>query len=784
MPVTIQPLLTRQARVREAAMVVPFFQERDEFEGSLLAGKYTITRKIGRGGMGAVYQATHILMDRVVAIKVVRANYANNDPICLQRFRLEAKASSCLSHPNVMTVYDFGITDDGIAYLVMDYIDGEGLDMVMRRDQYLTPQRAVSIFTQACHALAHAHDKGVVHRDLKPSNIMLVRDELGNEAVKIVDFGIAKMLPGRARSAEVLNDGGQVVGSPLYMSPEQCMNDDQDGRSDVYSLGCLLYETLAGFPPMQDKHVLGIMYKHLNEPARPFATTAPERRIPLALETVVLKALAKNPADRHQSMREFATELRRALESDADQQDASYVERPNAADDLIDECNAEPRHDAVPGSDPIEQHYLRKLRTAVDQHGAGNPDVVPFMHQLADYYISRSKPSRAERQLRNAVEVLVETYGPWDIRVAEAVLRLAELYRSVGRSYDAEPLYLDLLAIKRSSLGKNHPDIPFVMSRLAELYFSTARLDAAYKVYSQCLRIAESIFGPDDPVLSAIIIGLASTLTRMEKLDESAWLYHRALELNEYNLGPAHAAVIGPLIALGVVYHKLENWDEAERVLHRAINVHRENFDEDNTEIAHALWLLAEIFSHRDLQDDAEKLYEHVLKFFEAAQGDDDFIAQLYNNYGVHFVRNHQMERAEPQFVKALKIRERQYGRSSPQVASSLNLIATLYHSQMKLDLAENYYRRSLDACNGLPSAKDLASDNLRALGDLYTSQNRYEEAEPAYLKAIEVRRTDNPGDAPDAHTQQIIGSLQNLHEAANGSSALSDESEKIGSVE
>ena len=753
-------------------MEFPFLQERDDFEGSLLAGKYQITRRIGRGGMGAVYQATHVLMDRVVAIKIVRANFANKDSHCLQRFRLEAKASSCLNHPNIMTVYDFGITDDGVAYLVMDYIDGEGLDVMLKREGHLPASRAVALFGQACNALAHAHDKGVVHRDLKPSNIMLVRDEHGGEHVKIVDFGIARMLPGRSRSAEVVDDGGQVIGSPLYMSPEQCMDDEQDGRSDVYSLGCLLYEALAGFAPMADKHVLGIMYKHLNEAARPFATAAPERRVPAEVEQVVLRSLAKNPSERFQTMSDFASALKRALELNAQQHD--YVERAQVPEQIV----GMPPGGVTAGYDidPVEQHYIRQLRSAQDDFGNDNPQIVPFLHQLGDYYVSRSKPSRAERQFRGAVELLVQEYGPWDIRVAEAVLRLAELYRTNGRAFDAEPLYVDLLKIKKTALGKAHPDIPFVMLRLAELYLATARLDQAYKCYSQCLRTAESIFGPDDPVLSAIIVGLASVLMQMQKLEESAWLYNRAIELNEYNLGPAHPAVIGPLVALGVVYRKLENWTESERVLLRALDVHRANYDHDTPEMAHALWLLAEIYSHRDMVNEAEKLYEHVLVYFERTSSEDDFVAQLYNNYGVHFVRNQEMDRAEAQFVKALRLRERKYGRTSEQVASSLNLIATLYHSQNKFDLAEVFYQRSLDACRKLPSSKDLTSDNLKALGDLYATQNRYAEAEPAYVQAMEVRSAEHPDQPPDAQTQQIMQSLLNLYRAANETTQVIDE--------
>ncbi len=755
-------------------MGAPFYQERDEFEGAMLADKYSIVRRIGRGGMGSVYEATHVLMDRTVAIKIVRANYAQADPTCLQRFRLEAKASSCLNHPNIMTVYDFGITEQGLAYLVMDYIDGVGLDVIMRSGIGTDVERVVEIFSQACLALAHAHDKGVVHRDLKPSNLMLAKNENGRELVKIVDFGIAKMLPGRSRSAEVINDGGQVIGSPLYMSPEQCMgDDDQDGRSDIYSLGCLLYEILTGAPPISDKDVLGIMYKHMNELPKPFATVAPECQAPPALEAVVLKALAKNPNDRHQSMREMALELQSSLAATEQiPSEPKSVPLATAADYEFFDCEKfPPMHDMRPsGCDPVEQHYIRKLRSAIDQFGSENPAVVPSMHHLADYYISRNKPSRAERQLKIAIKLLVTNFGAWNARVADAALKLAELYRTGGRPYDAEPLYLDLVSIKKSCLGANHPDIPFLTLRLAELYLSTERIEDAYKYYSKCLRSAESVYGHDDPVLSVIIVGLAAVLLQMGELEQAAWLCHRALELNELNLGVNHPAVIGPLVSLGLVYRRMENWAEAEAALYRAVNVHRENFDSDNSEICHAYWLLAEIYCHHDKQENAEALYEHVLKFFEGQSGVDEAVAQLYNSYGVHFLRQKQIARAETQFLQALKIRERNHGKSSPEVASSLNLIATLYHSQEKLDLAEEYYRRSLSSCGQIQYAAELVSENLRALGDLYTAQNRFAEAGPAYMKALRVLNDAAAATEPGTEqTQQILTSLSSLHQAANG---------------
>lgn len=757
-------------------MIAHNYNERDEFEGSVLAEKYSIVRRIGRGGMGSVYEATHMLMDRTVAIKVVRANYAQVDHACLHRFRLEAKASSCLNHPNIMTVYDFGITDDGIAYLVMDYIDGVGLDEVLRQEGRLSLTRTVDIFTQACSALAHAHDKGVVHRDLKPSNIMLVHGDDGREIVKIVDFGIAKMLPGRARTAEVINDGGQIIGSPLYMSPEQCMNDDQDGRSDIYSLGCLLYQALSGTPPISDRHVLGIMYKHLNEPPQSFATLVPACYVPPDVEAVVMRALTKEPAQRQQTMRELASELKAAFTSSQNVL-TDYITRSDTASTALGWDSHSAIHATGGTSDPIEQHYLRQLRAAADQHGAQHPSVVPHMVQLADYYISHKRPSRAERHLQTAIAALVESYGSWDLRVAEPLVKLADLYRTGGRGLDAEPLYHDLLSIKKNALGRNHPDIPFVLLRLAEVSLANGHIDQSHKYYTQCLRHAEAIFGPDDPVLSAIVTGLASVLLQMDELSQAAWLFHRALDISEMNLGSQHPAMIAPLVSLGLVYRKMQNWTEAELYLKRAISVHQYNFDHDTRELSHAMWLLAEVYSNRGEGALADHLFGRALTYFEN-HTDDESIAQLYDTFGVHFIRYHKSDLAEAQFFKALRIRERRHGRNSRQVAASLNLLGILYHREQRFELAEEYYRRSLAACRQLESSSELTSENLRALGDLYTAQSRFAEAEPAYIQALEVSSGEaTAGQPPDAHTQQIINSLTNLYAAANpGKSEVNNE--------
>jgi serine/threonine protein kinase len=284
--------------------------DQDPFVGCLLAEKYQIVKRIGQGGMGAVYLALHVLMERRVAVKIVPAGLADIEPVRLSRFHLEAKAASCLNHPNIISVFDFGITRSGVAYLVMDYIEGEGLDQVMRRERRMPPLFAARIFTQVCDGLAHAHERGIVHRDLKPSNIMISKQDDGTDLVHIVDFGIAKFMAGTARPRTYSARDSQIVGSPLYMSPEQCQSDAKlDGRSDIYSVGCLLYHALAGRPPFTETSLVGLVYSHLNERPKPLSELSPAVKLPESLDRIVMKALKKKQDERQQTMKELKFEL-------------------------------------------------------------------------------------------------------------------------------------------------------------------------------------------------------------------------------------------------------------------------------------------------------------------------------------------------------------------------------------------------------------------------------------------------------------------------------------------
>jgi serine/threonine-protein kinase len=286
----------------------------DPLIGQTLAGKYKIEKLIKQGGMGAVYRGKHVLMDKTVAIKVLKPSLAGDDAV-VARFSREAKAASKISHPHAVSVTDFGEAENGVVFLVMEYLDGRTLKEVVTSEGPLRLNRAVNIVRQVAGALDAAHSQGVIHRDLKTENIMLVRHN-GDEWSKVLDFGIAKILQPHGHGESDITHANLVVGTPQYMSPEQCSQSGAlDARSDVYSLGIIVYEMLAGRAPFAGESATAIMMKQVQDPAPSVLSARPD--LPEAVDGVIKKALAKQPIDRYQSAGELSSDLMRAASIEA-----------------------------------------------------------------------------------------------------------------------------------------------------------------------------------------------------------------------------------------------------------------------------------------------------------------------------------------------------------------------------------------------------------------------------------------------------------------------------------
>ncbi len=271
----------------------------------LLGGRYELDGVVGRGGMAEVYRARDIRLDRIVAIKTLRADLAR-DQTFQARFRREAQSAASLNHPSIVAVYDTGedmATGVPVPYIVMEYVDGRTVRDLLQEGHRLLPERSIEIIDGVLRALEYSHQAGIVHRDIKPGNVMVTR----NGDIKVMDFGIARAM---SDAQATMTQTAQVIGTAQYLSPEQARGERVDARSDLYSTGCLLYELLTGRPPFTGDSPVAIAYQHVRENPIPPSRIDPD--IPLWADAIVLKAMAKSPADRYQNAAEMRADLQRA----------------------------------------------------------------------------------------------------------------------------------------------------------------------------------------------------------------------------------------------------------------------------------------------------------------------------------------------------------------------------------------------------------------------------------------------------------------------------------------
>ncbi|HLM54498.1 MAG TPA: protein kinase [Pyrinomonadaceae bacterium] len=283
----------------------------DPLVGRVLDGKYELLARIGHGGMGAVYRARRVHIGDEVAVKLLHAQLVGDESL-VERFRREARAAAQLHHPHIVTIHDYGEARgaEGFAYIVMELVLGTSLRQLLKSEGRLETARAVSLMRDVCSGVGAAHRRGIVHRDLKPDNVIVVPpdEDHAAERVKVVDFGIAK-LRDMAVEGGTLTEAGAVVGTPFYMSPEQCRGEHLDARSDVYSLGAMLYEMLAGAPPFTAPNISGVIIKHVSEAPPPLPL---ELGVPQALRDAVMRALSKDPEARQSDAADFGRDIQAA----------------------------------------------------------------------------------------------------------------------------------------------------------------------------------------------------------------------------------------------------------------------------------------------------------------------------------------------------------------------------------------------------------------------------------------------------------------------------------------
>lgn len=540
----------------------------EDLVGHNLSDRYTLLELIGKGGMSAVYKAKDLKLNKFLAIKVLLPHLMAN-PLSLQRFQVEAQAASSLSHPNLITTHDFGITQDGRPYLVMELLDGQSLSEILKEEKRLPVDRAVPIFIQISDALAHAHGKGVLHRDLKPSNVLVSTTDNGIDFVRLLDFGIAKMLPQEGAESMGLTQTGEVFGSPNYMSPEQCQGLKVDARADVYSMGCLMYEILTGRPPLVGDNIMDTLLKQMNDPPQSFKSVDPNLNIPQQMELIVFKALAKDPNDRYSSAQALGEALR-AFQQNVTVllfkhiqnrwQMAKFKIRPFKKREkkmLIFTAIVSILFLAVAGK--LLSSYLEiNVPTVSGSNKIFMPEVAPRpTGRLEQESLFESDLHHQERMLQE------NPNSPAYDQYTRSLADQADTYVNNGHIQEAANRYRNLADLLNKNDGKASKPAKTITEKLADCLFKLGQYKEAAVLYEELLSYVHSAGEDTHMQTNDLRLKLATSLYAQRRYTEAAPVFERALralgEGNQFD-NPDYAITCA---RLADCYRQRSLWTEA-----------------------------------------------------------------------------------------------------------------------------------------------------------------------------------------------------------------------------
>lgn len=606
--------------------------------GTTLSGLYDIVSVLGRGGSSVVYKARHQLMDRQVAIKMLLwSGDALHDEKKIRRFQQEARTTSRLNHPSIATLYDFGVSPQGQPFLVMEYLEGRSLEELVTREGRLVPERAVKLFSQICDALEHAHHKGVVHRDMKPSNILVATGDDGEELVKIVDFGIAELMgTGVRETLELAGTTQQVFGSPLYMSPEQCLNKLGDSRCDIYSVGVSLFETLSGVVPFEGDTIVEMINKHVYETAPKIRELCPLVQVPDALETVVAQCLEKTAAQRPQSMAQLKELLQQAVAGSAGREarfirlsrvlivddDNEAIEKlKEQLDQFQDVCVAGVAHDGqealaqaqdlqpdvvlmdvhMPELNGIEatreiRHKLPKTHVVLMSEEENEKDILSALHAGAEGFIIKKLNNTNSSNLPLALRAVMDGTIWLDPNITSNVL---DVYRQSA----ADLVGRTAAALRRQDRSD---DMSFLMS-LAQSFAQARKFEEAESLYRIALALLERTRKQSHPEVFKACLKLADTYFAQGKMSQAEPLYFQAVEIQTQVLGPEHPHIAGTLEKIGELHYAEKDYAQAERFYYWALSIREKAVPPDHLKVAANCDKLAELCKQQQKFGQAEQ---------------------------------------------------------------------------------------------------------------------------------------------------------------------------------
>lgn len=547
----------------------------EAFPGQRLVDKYRIDALIGQGGMGAVYKATHLELDRVVALKVVLPDYVSSNET-LERFRREARAAARLNHPSVITIYDFGVLENGRAYLAMELLDGRSLRDEIEKLGIISPKRTMEILKPVCEAVQAAHNAGVIHRDLKPDNIILESSEMGQELIKVVDFGIAK-LKEKSGKALSLTGPGLVMGTPHYMSPEQCKGEELDTRSDVYSLGVMLYEMLAGQVPFDAPTPSAVIIQHAIDPPRRISLI--RRDIKPEIEEVIMKSLTKSRHTRQQTVMQLYLELEKAVLGVKPQNlfpspEPTNVLLPPPPPKPISKSITPKEVKVLPDQESLKS--LRKAETIVDNRVIDKPQ--DFQHK-----IDVNAPTKVLLSEDNPLSLTIEQVTERPITFAEQTVFLDEEQTEIIKVNDLDLEASELLAhtsvnytpevkLQETAVLQGHEHVVKAISYTPDgKYLISCSSDGAIKIWDLKKKRVRGALHGHELAVNALAVSPNGKMLASTSSDGSVKIWDIASEkeiasLDKYH-GSLRSVAFSPNSKLLVLANdaKIELWEIASK---------------------------------------------------------------------------------------------------------------------------------------------------------------------------------------------------------------------------
>jgi eukaryotic-like serine/threonine-protein kinase len=691
-------------------------------------GSYRILENLGEGGMGVVYLAEQVEpIRRKVALKVVKLGIDFKQIVA--RFESERQALAMMDHPGIAGIYDAGVTPEGIPYFVMEYVSGTTITKHCEQHGLGIRER-LELFIQVCEAVQHAHHKAIIHRDLKPSNIMITVQD-GRAFPKIIDFGVAKTLA-QPLTDKTLHTGiGQFIGTPSYMSPEQAdmARQDVDTRTDIYSLGGLLYELLSGSPPVDFSTKRGVGFEELLRIIREEDPPKPSRRVRLTARAMEL------PGHRRAEIQQLEKQLKgdldwitmKALDKDRNRR---YSSPSELVDDIRRFLSDRPVTARPPNFSYRSRKFVRRHRVAV----AAMASVLTLLIVFGFLMVLQAQRVMEERNRAN--------------REAEAAKQVAAFLTDLFKVSDPkiaqghQPTVREILDEGAGKIQTALADQPLVQTRLqrtmAEAYENLGLYAQAEKLYRTAFEKLTAVVGENDIEAIETLGNLSNALWRQGRMQEAEEILTRTFEAKRRLLGDEDLSTLRTMNSLATVHMLQGRYREAEDLYAKGLEIRRRIQGEDHTDTLGAANNLANLYARQDRMDEAEELYLFTLQGRKKFQGENHPDAMgAVSNLADHYSFRGRFEEAEKLHLEVLERRKKVLGDLHPDTLSSLTSLGDHYRNTGNLAAAQTF---TLDALEGRKATLgENHPDTLLTcynLGKLRTDQGHYKDAETLLLKA------------------------------------------------